>query len=1095
MRSAPDPVALANAWLAIEALQPQVFASQEKLIDDGAPRRRRGEPKKVPARLLVPFDVESGTMPWDGPAGDRAVLGLAENEAIRWYLPIAFARLQPAVALLVKDVEPDGPEREPAGGVAVLALARFDEQGFPVPSKLLLSSFGWACGEVMAGRIGALHEFVDREPELCRKIGEALVERAADGVRVPTTKGAFIKSMTTLMAELNLPKGILERPHVAIRVVDEAEREPVDIINSFFLRDLHRVRTRLRSGGGGPLLAAYLARTTPAARRDVLADKAVLEDLVAPSRFPLARWPAPMPTRLVTLQQAAVNAAVQGAEGELLAINGPPGTGKTTLLRDVVAGLVADRADALLAFKDPCQAFSCVELVAEGGHRRKLYALDATLRRRGIVVASANNTAVRNVSAELPLAKTVAPSIDLRHFPGTADAVLGQEGRCWGLIAAVLGNRANRIGFVEDAWWHPEWGLERYLGAAAGRARPGPPARIVAAEAPPTSPQAARERWRRACKDYREVRSLVSRMQVRREQVRWAVSNGAAAQQALQDAGLAEAQALDEAAQARTTQATAAAALSGAEAALADARQLLDATTALRPSLVKRMAGLDAKWRGQQAQALDAMRRALADRDAARVEVKDAGDRVAEAARQAGQAAAALAAAREQLARLHELEARCDAICGGTQAGPVFWRKPHKAIHAASPWSDAEFEAARDALFAAAMRLHRAFIDAAAVPMKSNLGLIMDHLKGKRVPSGADVHLGDLWDSLFLVVPLVSTTFASFDRLMDGMDEAQLGCLIVDEAGQGSPQQALGALWRSRRALVIGDPLQIPPISKVPTGLLRAICTSYGDVHPDLWAAPAASIQTLADAASPLMARLGSGADSREIGMPLLVHRRCQEPMFSIANEIAYDGLMVDAVADRPSPIADALSACLPRSCWVDVESEAEKWSPAEGKAVLDLLARLVEGGVRNPDLYIISPFREVADRLRSLVVRDGILRDLDIADSKHKEWGGSHIGTVHTFQGKEAEAVLLVLGASAMRRRGSRSWAGGTPNILNVAATRARQALYVIGRHDAWSTSGVFATAARLLPVVRWPFDASSHPGQVGGVRRSNEQVETHPR
>ncbi len=890
--------------------------------------------------------------------------------------------------------------------------------------------------------------------------------------------------MATLMRLLNLPKDLLERPCVAIRVIGEADKEPVDIINSFFLRDLHRIRTSVQAGGGGPLLAAYLGQCKPAVRRDVLADKALLEDLVAPGRLPLARWPAPHPAKLVTLQQAAVNAAMDDlADGGLLSVNGPPGTGKTTLLRDVVAAVILDRADALLQFKDPEQAFSPIELVAEGGHQRTLYKLDATLRRRGLVVASSNNAAVRNVSAELPLAKTVAPDLGLRYFPGTADTVQGEEGRCWGLIAAVLGNKSNRSDFVEDAWWHADWGLEKYLGAVTGRisrqskAQAQPP-KILDAEAPPPNRPTAMEQWRQACLEYREKRSTVARMRAQREQIRAALQTSASARQALEEARAAHAEALEQANQAAATGMVAQTALGRAEAALVDARRLLDGNTALQPNAFQRFVGGDARWRQEQERALNLMRRTLADQESARAVLSGAGDRVAMAEKQAKVAAAALATAQQQLILLRELESQGETLCGGTQAGPAFWESPHEVIHAASPWLDAEFTAARDDLFVAAMRLHRAFIDAAAWRLKSNLGLIMDHLKGKRTPSGADIYLGDLWDSFFLVIPLVSTTFASFDRLMDGMGEGSLGWLIIDEAGQATPQAAAGALWRSTRALIIGDPLQIEPVSKVPIGLVRAICTSYGGAHPDLWAAPKASVQTLADAASPLMTWLGSGSDAREIGIPLLVHRRCQDPMFSISNEIAYNGLMVHAVGDSPSPIADALSPWLPQSCWINVISNAEKWSRAEGEAVIDLLRRLGDQGVREPHLYIISPFREVADKLRSSVLKSDVLDGLGIPTKKQKGWGETRIGTVHTFQGKEAEAVLLVLGASEMSRRGSRNWAGGTPNILNVAATRAKKAIYVIGHHEAWATAGVFSVASRSLPVIPWPLEAPEMPG-----------------
>lgn len=1061
----PDPVKLLNVWLALEALQPQSFSEQAALLGkDVAPsdKAKRGRPL---TRALFNFDLASGVMPWETRDGDRRNLNIEDDERITWHVPLGFVRMTPAVERLVSKVEPSGPEREEASGVSILALAAFDEEGRALPSKLLLSSFGWACGEVLAGRLDQLHRFVDVEEELRQSLGESLVAVDVNGLRAPTTKTEFLAGMTTVMSAFGLPADLLERPRHAIRLIGDIE--PIEMINSFYLRDLHRVRTALAAGDGGSTLKAYLGQDADEDRHDVLADKAVLEALVAPGATPPMRWPTPPPARLVTLQQAAVNAAVRDlAEGGLLSINGPPGTGKTTLLRDVVAAVIGRRADALAAFEDPTAAFSPVELVAEGGRRRLLHRLDPSLRGHGMVVASSNNTAVRNVSAELPLAEGVDPALGLSYFAGVAQAVRGDGEACWGLIAAVLGNRANRSEFVEQAWWNPEWGLEKYLGVAAGRPLANAPPPVVVAEKPPSTRAQAQERWRKARLEYQERRAEALRLLAEREQLRWALTSSAGLQQAMEDAAATQAEAIAAAEAAEDLGRESIGLLAAAETVLADARRLVDGGLAVRPGVLARLLGGDAGWRETQARALEALRLASEHHRAAADEARRAEARRLQARAEAEAASAAAASAAEQLAALQALARRAGDLYPEAEIGPAFWSGGHAEIHTASPWADPIVTQARDRLFAAAVGLHRAFVDAAARPMKSNLGLVMDHLKGRRIPSGAAEHLGELWDSLFLVVPVVSTTFASLDRLMSGMAEKSLGWLIVDEAGQATPQAAAGGLWRAQRALVIGDPLQIEPISTLPTGLVRAICDSHG-AHPDIWAAPRASTQTLADAAGSLMAHMGAGADRRAIGMPLLVHRRCQDPMFSISNEIAYGGLMVHKPGSPDSPIRDALASIAPGSAWLDVLSDAEKWSPQEGAALVTLLERLAEQGVKDPDLYVIAPFREVADRLRSMLVRSEVLVRLGIAPNGRRAWGERRVGTVHTFQGKEAEAVFLVLGASAESSRGSRDWAGATPNILNVAATRAKKAFYVIGKHDAWRRVGVFAAAADALPVV----------------------------
>ena len=82
----------------------------------------------------------------------------------------------------------------------------------------------------------------------------------------------------------------------------------------------------------------------------------------------------------------------------------------------------------------------------------------------------------------------------------------------------------------------------------------------------------------------------------------------------------------------------------------------------------------------------------------------------------------------------------------------------------------------------------------------------------------------------------------------------------------------------------------------------------------------------------------------------------------------------------------------------------------------------------------------------------------------KVRQWIFNNVGTIHTFQGKEADMVILCLGVdSSDRGNGAIGWASEKPNILNVAVTRAKNRLYIVGDEKRWSGRPFFKTAYEI--------------------------------
>ncbi|MFJ4791084.1 DEAD/DEAH box helicase [Streptomyces sp. NPDC088794] len=859
---------------------------------------------------------------------------------------------------------------------------------------------------------------------------------------------------------------------VAVRQGHAGDADQQDFLNSFIAADLDLVARALRTQEPGAGLAAYLTpgvEVNTAWRIDLRQRPEVALDGVTPAAAPAGRWPTEPGHPLALSQQFAVN-TVQGQLGEaggLFAVNGPPGTGKTTMLRDCFAAVIVERATRLASLRLPSQAFAdrAPYMWKSGDYTRTVTPLRPEFTGFEMVVASANNGAVENISTEIPARQALGEPWreDADFFAEQATRLLGGV-PAWGVVAARLGSKKNRLEFV-NRLWHGKYRLTDHDAPPPprGHRRRGRDAWVDSEHGVAhllrgylKTPHSGV--WRAAKERFHTALADVERLRTERQAAATALHELPTAR-----TGLRTAEEVAEQAAARLGECDAAVleadqALRHAQMLLAEAEGRHAAHFERRPGLIVTLS----TW-GRAARAWHRTERDLAAqeeeqrvvRDGVRARLDEAGRAAAIAVAEGVACELAVDEAVARVDRLAEEVARARSRWGA-HVPHEDWLRDDTIRELAAPWADAEITRARSELFLAALGLHEAFLRCTARTMYANLMAAMDAVTGAVPKTVPEEHLRAAWQSLFLLVPVVSTTFASLDRVFGRLGREALGWLFIDEAGQATPQMAVGGMWRAKRTVVVGDPLQLEPVVVLPWTAQRALRDDHG--VGEEWAPGRTSVQQLADRTNRygtlLPAELPDGSHEVWTGAPLRVHRRCDDPMFSVSNAIAYDNLMVYGTPDRgPYPYG-------PRSCWVHVTAaEADgHWIPEEGRALRRILGRLRDdGGVDlAQDVYVISPFRAVVAGARKTC------RDLIPT---------GRVGTIHTTQGKEADVVILVLGTDP-RRPGARAWAASRPNLLNVAVSRAKRRLFVIGDRDAWRDQRFFATLADALPAHAWQAD-----------------------
>ncbi|ALR05999.1 AAA family ATPase [Xylella fastidiosa] len=308
----------------------------------------------------------------------------------------------------------------------------------------------------------------------------------------------------------------------------------------------------------------------------------------------------------------------------------------------------------------------------------------------------------------------------------------------------------------------------------------------------------------------------------------------------------------------------------------------------------------------------------------------------------------------------------------------------------------------------------------------------------------------------------------STDYLYDFAD-----LLIVDEAGQVLPEVAGASFALGKQALVIGDQLQIEPIWSIPKSidignlqaaeLLGKEEDAYERVCESGRSAASGSVMQIAQRLSryhydPAMAR----------GMFLYEHHRCFDEIVSYCNALCYQGKLIPQRGPKVAALKNAegnaegkeTGDSLPALGYLHVDGLCQKSSGGsrynlyEAETIAAWLAEHREslqaqyGKPLHRIVGIVTPF---GAQVRAI---SQACNDVGIEVGHEKD--GITVGTVHALQGAERPVVIF---SAVYSKHADGGFIDQRASMLNVAVSRAKNTFLVFGDMD------VFTVASKNRP------------------------------
>lgn len=276
-----------------------------------------------------------------------------------------------------------------------------------------------------------------------------------------------------------------------------------------------------------------------------------------------------------------------------------------------------------------------------------------------------------------------------------------------------------------------------------------------------------------------------------------------------------------------------------------------------------------------------------------------------------------------------------------------------------------------------------------------------------------------------LIYPVVTSTIASIENMFKGLNKYVIyNSIYIDEAGMIKPQDLIYPLTKASKAVIIGDPTQLKPISKIHNlfeDFIKNKLNKFGLSFFNLYSPTMNSAFTC----------VRNGNQNSTNHIYLEEHRRCQPEIANLFKLIGnYTKMNISTELKEPLPQFPSKLVFINTNNISNSKNES-----LEEITIIDSILNKfsIEDQINN--ISIITPY---------LKQEDLILKEFE--ERVNHSVNEKKIGTIHKFQGTEYEIVIF---SSTINKNSSLSFLNKDNSLLNVAISRAKRLFIFIGNFE----------------------------------------------